>query len=320
MHAKRSFSARKLFSWLGAAAALAVLPGCATVALTNLTPSSLPENPSQIYTFTLRAVPKSNTVVPDSLTSHLVVDGQIFDMKKSPVGGDIYEFDYQLPPGRDQVAYYYLVDFKVQGNGTEGAGQSWSDTLHSSIVRRYVLSLEVNRGPVGARVGVFGRGFTPQDLVGFNGTGVRTVYLSPTALSFFVPALPAGRNYSVTLGSAAGNSPIGTFRIDPTNVTVAPSSLALAPGESQSLTFTIPNPAPSGGLLLDVTTDAPESIIMPEVTVPEGQTGVTVTVQGGKPGGGNLFLKGYGGSDVTVPFTVAGPAPAAFPAAPARGK
>ncbi len=320
MHAKRSISARKLISWLGAAMALAVLPGCATVALTNLTPSSLPENPSEIYTFTLRAVPKSNTVVPDSLASHLVIDGQIFDMKKSPVGGDIYEFDYQLPPGRDKLAYYYLVDFKVQGNSTESSAQSWTDTLQSTIVRRYVLSLEVNRGPVGARVGVFGRGFTPQDLVGFNGTAVRTMYLSPTALSFFVPALPSARNYSVTLGSAAGNSPIGTFRIDPTNVTAAPSSLSLAPGESQSVTFTIPNPAPSGGLLLDVTTDAPESIIMPEVNVPEGQTGVTVTVQGGKPGGGNLFLKGYGDTDVTVPFTVAAPAPAPIPAAPAKGK
>jgi hypothetical protein len=317
MHAKRTYPARKLFSWLGAAAALAVLPGCATVALTDLTPSSLPENPSEIYTFTLRAVPKSNTVVPDSIAAHLVVDGQIFDMKKSPVGGDIYEFDYQLPPGRDKLAYYYLADFHVQGNGTESAAQAYTDTLHATIVRRYVLSLEVTRGPVGARVGVFGRGFTQQDLVGFDGTAVRTVYLSPTALSFYVPALPSRKNYSVSLGGAAGNSQIGTFRIDPTNATVAPTSLNLAPGASQSLTFSIANPAPSGGLLLDVTTDAPESIIMPEVAVPEGQTSVTVTVQGGRPGGGNLYLKGYGDSDLTIPFTVAAPVP---PAPPSTGK
>jgi hypothetical protein len=315
MHAKRSISARKLFSWLGAATALAVLPGCATVALTNLTPSSLPENPSEIYTFTLRAVPKSNTIPGDSIAPHLVVDGQIFAMKKSPLGGDLYEFDYQLPPGRDKLAYYYLVDFRVEGNGTETAAQTYTDTIHASIVGRYVLSLEVNRGPVGARVGVFGRGFNQQDLVGFDGTPVRTVYLSPSALSFYVPALPSGKNYSVSLGGSAGNSVIGTFRIDPTNVTVTPPSLALAPGESQTLTFAIPNPAPAGGLLLDVTTDAPESIIMPEVTVPEGQTSVAVTVQGGKPGAGSLFLKGYGDADVTVPFTVA---PASPPPAPAK--
>jgi hypothetical protein len=306
MHAKRFLSAGRIVSWAGATAALAFLPGCATVALTNLTPSSLPENPSEIYTFTLRATPKSNAVETPSIAPKVVVDGQIFDMKKSSFGGDIYEFDYQLPPGRDELAYYFLVDYKVQGTSVESAAESYTDTAHAKIVRRYVLSLEVNRGPVGARVGVFGRGFSPQDGIYFDGAPVRTICTSPTSLSFIVPSLAGGRNYQVTLGSVAGNSPIGTFRIDPTNVTVVPSSLALATGERQTLTFTVPNPAPSGGLLLDVTTNAPESVIMPEVVVPEGQTTVAVTVEGGKPGSGSLFLKGYGDSDVTVPITVTG--------------
>jgi len=39
--------------------------------------------------------------------------------------------------------------------------------------------------------------------------------------------------------------------------------------------------------------------------VPEGQTSVSVTVEGGKPGAGTLFLKGYGSGEVTVPVTVA---------------
>jgi hypothetical protein len=46
-------------------------------------------------------------------------------------------------------------------------------------------------------------------------------------------------------------------------------------------------------------------VIMPEVVVPEGQTSVTVTVEGGKPGAGSLFLKGYGSGEVSVPVTVA---------------
>jgi len=53
-----------------------------------------------------------------------------------------------------------------------------------------------------------------------------------------------------------------------------------------------------------VTTDIPESVIMPEVVVPEGQTSAVVTVQGGKPGTGSLFLKGYGNGEVSVPVTV----------------
>ena len=87
-------------------------------------------------------------------------------------------------------------------------------------------------------------------------------------------------------------------------MTADPAALSLAPGQKQSLTFTITHPAPAGGLLLDVTTDVPESVIMPEVIVPEGQSSATVTVEGGKPGTGSLFLKGYGNGEVTVPVTV----------------
>ena len=59
-----------------------------------------------------------------------------------------------------------------------------------------------------------------------------------------------------------------------------------------------------GGTLLDVTTDVPDSVIMPEVIVPQDGTKVTVSVEGGRPGTGSLFLKGYGAGEITVPVTV----------------
>jgi hypothetical protein len=43
---------------------------------------------------------------------------------------------------------------------------------------------------------------------------------------------------------------------------------------------------------------------MPEVVVPEGATNVVVIVQGGKPGTGSLFLKGFGPNEITVPVSV----------------
>jgi hypothetical protein len=308
MDLKRISFARQFLTASGAALAAVLLGGCATMSLTNLTPSSQPENPSGIYTFTLRVTPKSSSVVPDTIAPHIVVGGESHDMQKNATIPGIYEFDYKLPPGQDSIGYYFLVSYATEGNGMMASKQAYTALAHTAVVSRYVVSLEVNRGPVGARIGVLGRGFTPQDLIGFDGTAVRTVYESPTSLGFFVPALPAGKTYRVTLSSAAGNSDVGTFRIDSSNVTAEPASLSLAPGQKQSLTFTVTNPAPAGGLLLDITTDVPSSVIMPEVIVPEGQTSVTVTVEGGKPGSGNLFLKGYGGGEVTVPVTVgAGP-------------
>jgi hypothetical protein len=302
MHTNRISPARKIIVWLAALAGLTLLTGCDSVTLTDLTPRSMAENPSQIYTFSLRVTPRSNTV--SGITPTVIMDGQSFNMKKSPLGDTLYEFEYQLPAGRDKIAYYYLVSFNVEGNNVVTPRETYTQVETVQIVRRYVLSLEVNRGPVGARISVLGRGFTPQDTINFNGSPARTTFESPNALSFFVPPLDANRNYQVTLNSAAGNSPVGTFRIDSSSITVAPSSLNLRTGDRGTLTFSLPNPAPPGGTLLDVATDIPESVIMPEVIVPQGQTYVSVTVEGGKPGTGSLYLKGFGSGEINVPVTI----------------
>ncbi|MDB6168037.1 MAG: hypothetical protein JWM88_901 [Verrucomicrobia bacterium] len=304
MHTNRISLARKILLGLGAALALAFLSGCETVVLTNLTPASLPENPSQIYTVTLRVTPKVSTIVPGSIKPHIVIDGKNYEMAKSSLADGLYEFDYQLPAGREEIAYYFLVNYEATNNGVNLPREAYTEITRARIVHRYVLSLEVNRGPVGARVSVLGRGFTPQDVLYFDNTPTRTVYESPNALSLFVPALEPSRNYRVMLGSSAGNSPVGSFRIDPSNLSVSPGSLTLRTGERQPVTFTVPNAAPPGGLLLDVTTDVPESVIMPEIIIPQGQNSITVTVEGGKPGTGSLFLKGYGSGEVNVPVSV----------------
>jgi hypothetical protein len=280
------------------------LAGC-DLKLTDLTPKVLPENPSRIYTFALRVTPKSTKVIEDSLKARIVIDGQIHEMDSGALGRNVFEYEFQLPAGRDELAYYYTVDYAVETPAGIVRRQDYTDITRTRVVGRYVLSMETNRGPVGARISVVGRGFGSADVVKFDGEPVRTTYESPNALGFFVPAVETGRNYRVTLEGAAGTSPIGTFRVDPAVLDVTPGRLSLVTGQSQSMTFTIPSPAPMGGQLLDVTTDIPESVVMPEVVVPEGSSSVTVQVQGGKPGVGNLFLKGYGETgEITIPVTV----------------
>jgi hypothetical protein len=296
MHTNGIFPARKIIATVVAVLGLALLAGCESIVLTDLTPKSMAENPSQIYTFSLRVTPRTNTI--SAVTPQIVVNGRNFAMKRAPIGEGIYEFEYQLGAGYDKNGYY------LEGNNVVTQKETYTQVENVQIVRRYVLSLEVNRGPVGARISVLGRGFTPQDAIFFNGQPARTTFESPNALSFFVPPLAPNMNYQVTLNSAAGNSPVGTFRIDGSNVTVTPGAVTLRTGERQPLTFTLANPAPPGGTLLDIATDVPDSVIMPEVIVPQGQTYVSVVVEGGKPGTGTLFLKGFGSGEVTVPITV----------------
>ena len=103
MHTNRISLARKFLLSLGVALGLFVLAGCQGIVLTNLTPSSLPENPSQIYTITLRVTPKANTIVKNSIEPRLIIDGQNHPMTRSSMGENIFEFDYQVPPGRDEI-------------------------------------------------------------------------------------------------------------------------------------------------------------------------------------------------------------------------
>ncbi len=304
MHTNRISPARKIIVWLAALASLVFLAGCETVTLTSLTPTSMPENPSQIYTFSLRVTPRTSTVT--GVTPRIIVDGKSFLMKPSALGQGIYDFEYQVPGGRDQLAYYYLVNFNIESSNGVAQQETYTGVQNVKIVRRYVLSLEANRGPVGARITVFGRGFTPQDVITFNSVRARTMFESPNALSFFVPQVDPNANYQVMLNSVSGDSPVGTFRVDSSTVSVSPSALTLAPRQRQSLTFTLPNAAPAGGTLLDIATDVPESVIMPEVLVPQGQTSVTVSVEGGKPGNGSLFLKGFGATEISIPVSVSG--------------
>ncbi|MCF7687236.1 MAG: cell surface protein [Cephaloticoccus sp.] len=296
--------ARKIFFFIGALLGLVLLAGCEAVTLTNLTPPSIQDNPSRIYTITLRVTTKSKSVVPGSVVPHIIIDGQNQVMAKSPLGEGIYEYEYHLPPGRTTLAYYFLVNYEVSFNERNEPRETYSEINNVEVVSRYVLSLEANRGPIGARVSLLGRGFTPQDVLYFDSMPVRTVYESSTSLSFFVPALGASHNYQVTLASVNGNTPVGTFRIDPSSLSVFPTSLNLRTGDVQILTFTVANPAPLGGILLDVTTDIPESVIMDEVIIPAGQTTLAINVQGGRPGSGNLYLKGFEAGEVTIPVTV----------------
>jgi hypothetical protein len=303
MHNSRISHARRFFLLLGTAFALLFFTGCEEVKINDLTPSSLAENPSQIYTVSARVSPKTSAVVPGSLVARLIIDGKNFEMQPSSLGQDIYEYDFPLPPGRSQIAYYFLVTYQIENNGVVASREAYTGVRTLGVVGRYVLSLEVNRAPVGAKVSILGRGFTPNDVVFLDDSPARTVFESPNSLGFFVPPVAPNKTYRVSLGGATG-SPVGTFRVDGGSVSVSPGSLTLRPRETRSLTFTIPNVAPAGGLLLDVTTDVPESVIMPEVIIPAGQTTVTINVQGGRPGSGSLFLKGYGEGEVTVPVTV----------------
>jgi hypothetical protein len=243
-------------------------------------------------------------VVTASIAPRIIIDGRSYPMSKSNVNGDVWEFDYQLPVGRTNASYYFICDYLMEdqaGRPTE----VYSELYAMNIAGRYVIRSEATRAPVGSRVSVLGAGFNTADIVFFNQTPTRTVFESPSSLSFFVPPVAPGHSYNLTVTGPAGTLEVGTFRVDAISFQVTPAALAMRTGEQQALTFTIPQAAPAGGMLIDVTTDVPASIIMPEVIVPAGQMSVTVPVQGGNPGVGSLFFRSSAGESAVSVTVIA---------------
>lgn len=348
MQNNRSCHARSFFFTCGIVTALLALAGCNTPAITNMTAPSLISNPSQIYTISTRVNPQSANVIPGSVVVRIIIGGQSYKMNKSPLGDAIFDFDYQAASGATELAYYFLLEYKTSNDSIVAAHTEYSELQRANIVGRNVLGLTANRGPVGARAGIFGRGFTGQDTVYFDTTPVLSSYDSSTSISFTVPALEVNRNYNVSVGKAAGQMPVGTFRIDsviggeigstyvapaqtmtstyvaqpaapvrnatPTPVvtatragapSVTPSIIRMRQGEKISVTFSTPITASGNPTLIEVTTNIPDSVIMPEVFVPVGSNSVTITVEGGQPGNGQLYVRAPGSAQsATVPITV----------------
>lgn len=302
MDARSSCSARNLFRLFALVAGGLLLAGC-DVKVIDRTPKTFSANPSGVYTITaeIRARP---VVQPDSIKPSVVIDGKIFPMQRSELGGHLWEFDYHMPPDRTEAAYYILVSYKGGSTEKPRLHEVWTGLTRFTISNRYSLSLDANRAPVGAQVTVLGRGFTPSDQVYVGDTPAQTIFTSSNSLTFIVPSVPAGQNYSVSVGAPGTGLDAGTIRVDRGIINITPSSLSLVTGQKRPLIFSLPTAAPPGGLPLDITTDVPASVIMPEVTVPEGSLSVNVVVQGGRPGSGTIYITAPGFDEQTVPITV----------------
>lgn len=296
----------RLFSLLFAMGLAIALTGCdyGDVEITNLTPDALPENPSNVYT--IQAVIRAQTaqVVEGSIRPKIVIGGQTHPMSPSHLRPDMYEFEYTLPDGQQDASYYFLADYKIDNRGFVKEREAFSQMQSFRLINRYVYALDVSRAPVGASVGVVGRGFRRGDVVTVGGAEAPTTFNSSNSITFHVPSVPAGQNYEVRLEGEAGQLNLGTLRVDAGRINVAPESISIREGERAVVVFSVSTAAPPGGLFLDVTTDIPDSIIMPEVVVPAGARSVNVTVEGAERDEGHIWVEMPGYQTVRVPVRV----------------
>lgn len=282
------------------------LAGCETQ-IHNLTPAELTQNTSGLYTFSFSIGSLPSNVDPASISAEITINGDVHPMEASTLGDGIWSFDFALPPNQQRVRYFYTLYYTKEEDDGRRATKVFTprQVYESRVLSDYVVGLEADRAPVGATVKLFGRNLTPDDRLAVGGSIAQTRFLSESAIEFTVPAVPAGQAYDLVRVRPDGREElVGVFRVDRSRMQVLPGSLSLGSGERQMLVFAMPSEAPVGGLYIEVTTDVPDSVIMPEVIIPAGARSVNVQVEGATPGTGTLFVESAGYRTEEIPVTV----------------
>ncbi len=262
-------------------------------------------NPSGIYTLTMSVRADDGAVVKDSYEPYVVIDGQRRQMKASDIGRKTFDYEFFMPEGFAEASYYFELDYSVDHGGTVNEKTVKSELYKLRLIDRYVLQLSSVRGPVGSRIAIVGNGFTPEDAVLVSGFRAETTFDSPNSLTFVVPALNENRSHPIEVLGPSGSQLAGQFFIDASRMKVSPGEIKLLTNERKILAIAIDFDAPEGGLPIQVKTDIPLSIIMPEVVIAPGTSSISVPVKGGKPGKGALYLNAPGFNQVVVPLNVA---------------
>ncbi|MDR0693098.1 MAG: hypothetical protein LBF49_00795 [Puniceicoccales bacterium] len=278
-----------------------VVSGCNSM-IRNNTPAQFPQNGSETYTIAMSVNPNGTHLIPNSCSAHIVIDGETHRMDKN---SDFeYSYNYARSAGQHRVNYYYEIDYKRKVNSSVREKSQRSKLYGLTIVNRYVIGFESNRGVPGSKGTLLGRSFERGDYVEIGGVPCETTFVSPNSLSFVVPILGHGNRHHARLVSDNGDIGLGFFHVDRVSFHSNLSSISLEPGEKQVFVVSINFDAPREGIEIDVTTNIPDSIIMKDIFIPAGARSTSVVIQGGIAGSGMLYLAAAGFEELKIPVEV----------------
>jgi hypothetical protein len=278
--------------------------GCAEEDICNMTPSVVPQNQSNKYTFAMGVQGTDGNILQKSIQPYVVINGERNKMKQHPDGNNVFVFDYRFD-GLGTIPYYFELGYEVNRHGTTRTKSTKSDLYHTTITNKYIFTLDANRGIIGTRVSVVGYGLSRDDRIRIGERILPTKWLSTGVIEFTVPPMECDREYEVSLLANRKEFPAGTFYIDPSNLYCSSDFIRIDNGESQRLVFMLDQAAPEDGIDLDIVTDIPNDVIMPEVRFLPGERTVSVNITGGEQSAkGTLFVNAHGFSPLEIPIKI----------------
>jgi len=275
---------------------ISLFSGCTTSdRLVNLTPELIPQNPSGIYSLSVRRDVAQGMVSEGDM--RVVVGGKVYPMASTPGADGVYSFDYAMEGSANRALYYFEW---VNASGKTIAA---TPVQEFRLSNRYV-ELETTRAQPGQAVAVLGRGFRDSDTVMFGGQTLATRYVSAHQLQFDVPAMDAGRSYPVEVKTGETVLPAGVFRIDYSQLRAVPQRIDLVAGESALVVFSVDYDAPDPGIPVVMQLTRPGLLEWDPATIEVGTRSVSVRVRAIMEGSGEIQVEARGHNRLAMPVMV----------------
>jgi hypothetical protein len=280
------------------------LAGCEVKNICDITPNVMPKNQSNIYTLAMTVRGTDGDILQKSIKPYVVVNGEKNEMEKHPDENNVFVYDYHFD-GIGIIPYYFELVYEMNRNGNMRTKTEKSDLFQTTVTDKYIFALDAHRGPVGTQVNIVGSGLARTDRVRFGGRVVPAEWLSTGSIAFTVPSVECDSEYEVNLLVGQKELYVGTFFVDVSTLHCSTDFIRLANGESQRLVFMLDYPANQEGVNVDITTDIPNSIVMPEVRFGAGERTVSINISGSEESGkGLLFVNAKGFSPLKIPVEI----------------
>jgi len=110
------------------------IASCASKVITNLTPTTLPRNPTGQYLIEMKLDSNQQTLRSGSVSPTVVVGFNTYPMRPTLHMASRWEAHVPVPPGQDSIAYKFKVDYEYNKFGSKpGQGSLMSDEYKLTI-------------------------------------------------------------------------------------------------------------------------------------------------------------------------------------------
>ena len=93
---------------------VALVVGCTTPSITNLTPSRLPRKDNGLYAFEAEWSSRQQSLVKESMKGYVVVGVEHYEMQRVPMLTNRWETLVPIPADKNVLNYHYKFDYEYR--------------------------------------------------------------------------------------------------------------------------------------------------------------------------------------------------------------